>query len=290
MNSKAMTALILIGVVLLGVLSSVYVVSERERAVLLRFGEIIKPDVKPGLHFKVPFIDKLRVFDGRIQTLDVPQERFFTQEKKAVIVDAYIKWRIADVQEFYRSTSGDAFRANTLLSQRAGSRLREKFGVLTLNEVVSGQRDELMTEITQTLNKSVERLGMQVLDVRVKKIDLPPQVSDSVFDRMSSERRKEAQEYRSKGNEMAKAIRANADRERQVIIAAAYRDSQKIRGDGDAKAAAIYSKAYGADAEFYSFYRSLKAYRDTFDSSSDILLLEPDSEFFQFMNSATGKQ
>ncbi len=290
MNSKAMTALILIGVVLLGVLSSVYVVSERERAVLLRFGEIVRPDVKPGLHFKVPFIDKLRVFDGRIQTLDVPQERFFTQEKKAVIVDAYIKWRIADVQEFYRSTSGDAFRANTLLSQRAGSRLREKFGVLTLNEVVSGQRDELMTEITETLNKSVERLGMQVLDVRVKKIDLPPQVSDSVFDRMSSERRKEAQEYRSKGNEMAKAIRANADRERQVIIAAAYRDSQKIRGDGDAKAAAIYSKAYGADAEFYSFYRSLKAYRDTFDSSSDILLLEPDSEFFQFMNSATGKQ
>ena len=290
MNSKAMTALILIGVVLLGVLSSVYVVSERERAVLLRFGEIVRPDVKPGLHFKVPFIDKLRVFDGRIQTLDVPQERFFTQEKKAVIVDAYIKWRIADVQEFYRSTSGDAFRANTLLSQRAGSRLREKFGVLTLNEVVSGQRDELMTEITETLNKSVERLGMQVLDVRVKKIDLPPQVSDSVFDRMSSERRKEAQEYRSKGNEMAKAIRANADRERQVIIAAAYRDSQKIRGDGDAKAASIYSKAYGEDAEFYSFYRSLKAYRDTFDSSSDILLLEPDSEFFQFMNSATGKQ
>ncbi|OQX36308.1 MAG: protease modulator HflC [Oceanospirillales bacterium LUC14_002_19_P2] len=290
MNSKAMTALILIGVVLLGVLSSVYVVSERERAVLLRFGEIVRPDVKPGLHFKVPFIDKLRVFDGRIQTLDVPQERFFTQEKKAVIVDAYIKWRISDVQEFYRSTSGDAFRANTLLSQRAGSRLREKFGVLTLNEVVSGQRDELMTEITQTLNKSVERLGMQVLDVRVKKIDLPPQVSDSVFDRMSSERRKEAQEYRSKGSEMAKAIRANADRERQVIIAAAYRDSQKIRGDGDAKAASIYSKAYGEDAEFYSFYRSLKAYRDTFDSSSDILLLEPDSEFFQFMNSATGKQ
>ncbi|GAA4650571.1 protease modulator HflC [Kistimonas scapharcae] len=290
MNSKAMTALILIGIVLLGVLSSVYVVSERERAVLLRFGEIIKPDVKPGLHFKVPFIDKLRVFDGRIQTLDVPQERFFTQEKKAVIVDAYIKWRIANVQEFYRATSGDAFRANTLLSQRAGSRLREKFGVLTLNEVVSGQRDELMTEITQTLNRSVERLGMQVLDVRVKKIDLPPQVSDSVFDRMSSERRKEAQEYRSKGNEMAKAIRANADRERQVIIAAAYRDSEKIRGDGDAKAAGIYSNAYGADEEFYSFYRSLKAYRDTFDSRSDILLLEPDSEFFRFMNSSTGKQ
>ncbi|WP_211830017.1 protease modulator HflC [Kistimonas asteriae] len=290
MNSKAMTALILIGVVLLGVISSVYVVSERERAVLLRFGEIVKPDVKPGLHFKIPFIDKLRVFDGRIQTLDVPQERFFTQEKKAVIVDAYIKWRIANVQEFYRSTSGDAFRANTLLSQRAGSRLREKFGVLTLNEVVSGQRDELMTEITETLNRSVERLGMQVLDVRVKKIDLPPQVSDSVFDRMSSERRKEAQEYRSKGSEMAKAIRANADRERQVIIAAAYRDSQKTRGEGDAKAAAIYSKAYGEDTEFYSFYRSLRAYRETFDSSSDILLLEPDSEFFQFMNSASGKQ
>ena len=219
-----------------------------------------------------------------------PQERFFTQEKKAVIVDAYIKWRIANVQEFYRSTSGDAFHANILLSQRAGSRLREKFGVLTLNEVVSGQRDELMTEITDILNKSVGRLGMQVLDVRVKKIDLPPQVSDSVFDRMSSERRKEAQEYRSKGSEMAKAIRANADRERQVIIAAAYRDSQKIRGDGDAKAAAIYSKAYGADAEFYSFHRSLKAYRDTFDNGSDILLLEPDSEFFRFMNSATGKR
>lgn len=289
MNSRTMTALILIGVLLLGVLSSLYVVTARERAVVLRFGEIIKPDVRPGLHFKIPFIDKLRLFDGRIQTLDVPQERFFTQEKKAVIVDAFIKWRISDVQQFYKATSGDGFRANTLLSQQAGSRLREKFGVLTLNEVVSGQRDELMIEITQILNKSMEQLGMQVVDVRVKKIDLPPQVSDSVFDRMSSERRKEAQEYRSKGNEMAKAIRANADRERQVIIAAAYRDSEKIRGEGDAKAATIYAKAFGKNVEFYSFHRSLKAYRDTFSSGSDVLLLEPDSEFFKFMKNASGK-
>ncbi|MCK5893278.1 MAG: protease modulator HflC [Endozoicomonadaceae bacterium] len=290
MSSKTMTALILAGIVFLGLMSSLYVVSARERAILLRFGEVINGDVKPGLHFKIPFIDKLRIFDGRLQTLDVPQERFFTQEKKAVIVDAYIKWRIANVQDFYRSTSGDVFRANTLLSQRGGSRLREKFGVLTLNEVVSGQREELMTEITDVLNKSVELLGMEVLDVRVKKIDLPPQVSDSVFDRMSSERRKEAQEYRSKGSEMAKAIRANADRERQVIIAVAYRDSQKLRGDGDAASSAIYSKAYSEDAEFYSFYRSLTAYRNTFNSRSDILLLEPDNDFFRYMNHSAGKK
>lgn len=290
MNSKTMIVLVLVGVVFLGLMSNIYVVSERERAVLLRFGEIVNSDVKPGLHFKIPIIDKLRTFDGRLQTLDVPQERFFTQEKKAVIVDAYIKWRIANVQEFYRSTSGDIFRANTLLSQRGGSRLREKFGVLTLNEVVSGQRDELMTDITEILNKSVKGLGMEVLDVRVKKIDLPPQVSDSVFERMSSERRKEAQEYRSKGNEMAKAIRANADRERQVILAVAYRDSQKLRGDGDAVAAAIYAKSYSEDVDFYSFYRSLKAYRSTFNSRSDVLLLELDNEFFRYMNHSASKK
>jgi len=281
----------LVGVMILSLLalSSVFVISERERAVLLRFGSIVNMDIKPGLYLKIPFVDKLYVFDARIQALDMPQERFLTQEKKAVIVDAYIKWRIANVQDFYRSTSGDMHRANVLLSQRGGSRLREKFGVLTLNEVISGQRDELMIEITKTLNTSVEKLGLEILDVRVKKIDLPSQVSDSVFERMISERRKEAQEYRSKGQEIAQGIKANADREKQVLLAAAYRDSEKTRGYGDAQASAIYAKAYSSDSDFYSFYRSISAYKESFQEKSDMMLLEPGNEFFRFMNQSSGK-
>ena len=290
MSNKFMSAIIGLGLVVIIAANSLYVVNERERAVQLRLGQISNADIQPGLHFKVPFIDKVRIFDGRLQPLDVPQARFLTLEQKAVVVDAYIRWQITNVERFYKATSGDMSRVNQLLTQRADSRLRNSFGSLTLNEVVSGRREEMMQSITSNLNSvALDELGVSVRDVRVKKIDLPDDVSDSVFRRMASEREKEAQEYRSKGKEMGKAIRANADRERRVILADAYRQAEILRGEGDAEAAAIYASAYERDASFYSFYRSLQAYRSSFNSPSDVLLLEPDSDFFRYMNNLSGK-
>lgn len=291
MSQKAFSGLIVGLVAIILAWGSLFVVSERERAVLLRFGQVVRADIQPGFHIKVPLIDKVRVFDGRLQTLDVPSERFLTLEQKAVIVDSYIKWRIHDVFAFYRATAGDVFRANTLLAQRAESRMRNKFGGLTLNEVVSGQRDELMKDITESLDGVAQQeMGISVVDVRVKKIDLPPQVSDSVYERMSSEREKEAQEYRSKGQEMAEGIRANADRQTRVIMADAYREAEMIRGEGDAKAAEVYAAAYNEDSEFYAFYRSLQAYKQSFNNSTDIMLLEPKGDFFRYLGDQKGQQ
>lgn len=291
MSQKAFSGLIVGLVAIILAWGSLFVVSERERAVLLRFGQVVRADIQPGFHVKVPLIDKVRVFDGRLQTLDVPSERFLTLEQKAVIVDSYIKWRIHDVFAFYRATAGDVFRANTLLAQRAESRMRNKFGGLTLNEVVSGQRDELMKDITESLDGVAQQeMGISVVDVRVKKIDLPPQVSDSVYERMSSEREKEAQEYRSKGQEMAEGIRANADRQTRVIMADAYREAEMIRGDGDAKAAEVYAKAYSQDSEFYAFYRSLQAYKQSFSGSGDIMVIEPTGDFFRYFDDQKGQQ
>ena len=290
MSQKAFSGLIVGLVALILAWGSLFVVSERERAVLLRFGQVVRADIQPGFHVKVPLIDKVRIFDGRLQTLDVPSERFLTLEQKAVIVDSYIKWRIHDVFAFYRATAGDVFRANTLLAQRAESRMRNKFGGLTLNEVVSGQRDELMQDITESLDGVAQHeMGISVVDVRVKRIDLPPQVSDSVYERMSSEREKEAQEYRSKGQEMAEGIRANADRQTRVIMADAYREAEMIRGDGDAKAAEIYASAYSQDSEFYAFYRSLQAYKQSFSGAGDIMLLEPKGDFFRYLGDQKGQ-
>ncbi len=289
MNNRLISIVILLGLVFIGLSQSLYIVNERERAVLLRFGEIVAPDIAPGLHVKAPFIDKVRIFDGRLQALEVPQARFLTLEQKAVIVDAYIKWQIKDVQRFYKATNGDLFRVKQLLTARADSRLRNSFGGLTLNEVVSGRREEMMQSITDNLNMvALDELGVVVRDVRVKKIDLPEDVSDSVFRRMASEREKEAQEYRSKGKEMGKAIRANADRERRVVLAEAYRKAEIMRGEGDAESAAIYAEAYEKDPEFYSFYRSLQAYKSSFNSRSDVLLLEPSSDFFKYLKKSTG--
>ncbi len=290
MNSRTMSTVITLGLAVLIIANSLFIISERERGVLLRFGQIVEPDLAAGLHVKIPFVDKIRKFDGRLQALDVPQARFLTQEQKAVVVDAYIKWQIRDVQKFYKATNGDMYRVNQLLTQRADSRLRNQFGSLTLNEVVSGRRDEMLREITTSLSSvAYEELGVAVRDVRVKKIDLPPAVSDSVFDRMSTAREKEAQEYRSKGKEAGKVIRASADRERRVILADAYRKAETLRGEGDADAAAIYAKSYQQDPEFYSFYRSLQAYRESFNSPSDVLLLEPDSDFFKYLNKSGAK-
>lgn len=281
-------AAILLVVLLLAVSNCFYIVSERERGLLLRFGQIVSTNINPGLHIKIPVIDKLIIFDGRLQTSELPSSRFLTQEKKAVIVDAYVKWRIDNVQEFYRATSGDMFRANTLLSQRVESRLRNKFGSLKLTDVVSGQRDELMKDITVSVDSVARKtLGLHVVDVRVRKIDLPSSVSESVFNRMQSEREKEAREYRAQGQEAAFIIQADADKQKQIIIANAKKEADILRGEGDAQATIIYAKAYNKDKQFYSFYKSLTAYKKSFNSASNLLILNSDSAFFKYFNKNT---
>ena len=263
---------------------SVYIIKETERGVKLQFGEVVDPDLKPGLHFKIPMVNTIRIFDARVQTLDTRPQAFLTLEKKRLIVDSYVKWRISDVEKYYTATSGDSFRASDLLSTRIETSLRNEFGTRTLTEVVSGEREEVMDAVITDLSQLTEaELGLAVIDVRVKKIDLPPEVSSSVYERMRTERERLARELRSRGKELAEGIRADADRQSTVLLAEAYRDSEIIRGEGDAEAARIYAEAYNRDAEFYSFYRSLMAYKESFGSGADVLLLKPDSEFFRYL-------
>jgi len=261
------------------------VVSEFERGIKLRFGELIEGDIQPGLHFKAPFFDNVRIFDARVLTVDAQPASFFTVEKKRLIVDSYAKWRIANVETYYTTTGGIESVAQNRLANRVNNGLRNQFGTRTLNEVVSGERDLLMKNITDDLNSTVlDSLGIEVVDVRVKRIDLPQEVSSQVFRRMTAEREKEARELRSTGKEKAEKIRASADRERTIELANAYRDSEELRGEGDAEAAGIYADAYQKDPEFYSFVRSLNAYKSTFSNKGDIMLLEPDSDFFKYLN------
>ncbi len=276
------------GLLLLALLwSSIYVVPQTERAVLLRFGKIVEPDIAPGLHFKLPYINTVRRFDGRLLTLDSATSRFLTLEKKALMVDAYAKWWVKDAERFYTATSGSRQIADERLSRRLEAALRDQFGKRTLHDVVSGQRDELMAQVTTTLNQTVQNeLGIEVADVRVKAIDLPREVNRSVFERMSSEREREAREHRARGRELAEGIRADADRQKRVILADAFRKAEDQRGEGDAQAAAIYARAYQQDAEFYAFYRSLQAYRESLASKEDILVLDPDSDFFRYLEKA----
>jgi membrane protease subunit HflC len=269
--------------------NSLYIIKETERAVLLQFGEVVNPDIKPGLHIKWPFVNNVRIFDGRVLTVDAQPERFLTLEKKAVVVDSYAKWRVSDVSKFYTATSGDEARANGLLAQRINNGLRNEVGVRTLHEVVSGERDELMTTLRDKLNLVArDELGVDVVDVRVKQIDLPPAVSESVFRRMNAEREKEARELRSQGRELAEGIRAAADREVTVLKANAYREAEQVRGEGDALSAATYANAFSEDPEFYSFTRSLRAYQDAFRSKGDIMLVEPNSDFFRYLKDSSG--
>jgi len=284
MKPSSLFSVALVVVVLLVVSKSVYIIKETERGVKLQFGEVVEPDLKPGLHFKIPMVNAIRVFDARIQTLDTRPQPFLTLEKKRLIVDSYVKWRISDVEKYYTATSGDSFRASDLLSTRIETSLRNEFGMRTLTEVVSGEREEVMDAVITTLSELTEaELGLSVVDVRVKRIDLPPEVSSSVYERMRTERERLARELRSRGNELAEGIRADADRQSTVIMAEAYRDSEVIRGEGDAEAARIYADAYNRDAEFYSFVRSLTAYKESFGSGADVLLLKPDSEFFRYL-------
>jgi modulator of FtsH protease HflC len=264
--------------------NSIYVISETQRGVLLKFGEVVKADLSPGLHFKVPFVDSVRKFDGRILTVDSTPERFFTQEQKQLIVDSYAKFRVVDTAKYYTATNGEEFRAAALLSQRINDDLRNQVAGRTVQEVVSGERDQLMEAVKARLNETVlDRLGIEVIDVRVKKIDLPNEVSQSVYRRMNAEREKEARELRSEGMEIAEGMRAEADRKVTVLEAEAVRDSEIIRGSGDADATRIYAEAFNRDPEFYSFVRSLNAYETTFAGGGDIMLLQPDSQFFQYL-------
>jgi membrane protease subunit HflC len=263
---------------------SLFTVRETETAIRFRLGEIVDADYEPGLHWKVPIINNIQKFDARVQTLDTDPERFLTVEKKNVIVDSFVKWRIAEVGRFYTAVAGDPTRANLRLDQIIKDGLRSEFSKRTLQEVVSGDRRQIMDILSSTASNEAQQLGINVLDVRIKRIDLPAEVSNSVFQRMRAERERVAKDFRSRGAEAAERIRADADRQRTVILAEAYRDAERTRGEGDAKAAEIYANAYNKNADFYSFYRSLNAYRGTFGSKNDIMVLQPDSKFFQYFN------
>ena len=270
--------------------NSLYIVTDKQTAILLRFVEIIDPKIESGLHFKVPILNTVRKFDSRVLTLDAIPQPYFTEEKKRLIVDAFVKWRISDNEQFYITSSGGQLSAlRTLLTQRVDEGLRNQFGKRTVQDVISGERDELMRVLTADLNKVANaELGVEVIDVRVKKIELPTEVNDSVYNRMRTERERLAQELRAEGNEIAEEIRANADKERTVILADAYKTAEIIKGEGDAAATSTYAKAFNKNPEFYEFTRSLSAYQSTFENKSDVLLIDPESDFFKYLDSSFG--
>lgn len=280
MNVKIILAVIVIALV--GVFSFTFQVDQRETAIKLKFGKVDKTDIQPGLHVKIPIMNTIEKYDNRILTLDVPPTEFPTNEKKYVKVDFFAKWRIKDVEKYYLATSGIETKANQRLELILVDGLKNEFGKRTIQEVVSGERAEIMDVIQIQSNEEAKNFGIEVVDVRVSKIDLPDSVSDSVFKNMRAERDRVAKDFRARGREQAEVIRAKADKERTVILANAYNESEQVRGEGDAKSAEIYAQAFTQDEEFYSFTRSLKAYINTFNNSNDVLIMEPDSEFFRY--------
>lgn len=266
-----------------------FTVGEREKAILLKFGEIVESDYKPGLHWKIPVWNNVKKFDDRILTIDARPSSFYTGEQKDLIVDSYVKWRIADVVQYYKSTNGSERKAGELLYQVINNGLRDEFGKRTIQEVVAGERGDIMDIMKVQAAKKAQTLGIEVIDVRIKKIELPPQVSESVYNRMRTGRERVARDIRSKGAEAAERIRADADRQSSVIVAEAYRDSEIVRGEGDAVATDTYAKAFNKDREFYKFTRSLNAYKNNFSSNSDVILLQPDSEYFKYFKNSLGK-
>jgi membrane protease subunit HflC len=280
-------ALIVGAVIILIIASmSIFVVDQRQNAIVFRLGEVVGVKTEPGLYFKLPIVDNVRTFDVRILTIDTPEpERFLTSEKKNVLVDLFIKWRIIDVRQFYVSVQGNETIAQTRLLQTINDGLRAEFGNRTVHEVVSGERDQIMDLMRKKANEDARKIGVEVYDVRLKRVDLPQEVSESVYRRMEAERKRVANELRSTGAAESEKIRADADRQREVILAEAYRDAQRIKGEGDAKATGIYARAYEPNPEFYSFYRSLEAYRSSFKDKRDLLVLDPNSEFFKYFKS-----
>jgi modulator of FtsH protease HflC len=266
----------------------VFTVDQRQYAIVFQLGEIKEVIKEPGLSFKWPMIQNVRYFDSRILTLDsVEPERFLTAEKKPVLVDSFVKWRIADVNKYYVSVGGDEMLARTRLSQTVNSGLREEFGRRTVHDVVSGVRDKIMEDVRKKADLDARQIGVEIVDVRLKRVDLPPEVSESVYRRMETERKRVANELRSQGAAEAEKIRADADKQREVIVAEAYRDAQKIKGEGDAKAASTYGKAFGENPEFYAFYRSLEAYRQSLGNKSDLLVVDPSADFFKYLKNGS---
>ncbi|WP_281984127.1 protease modulator HflC [Azonexus hydrophilus] len=274
----------IVALILVVLSMSVFTVDQRQYALVFQLGEVKRAITEPGLNFKIPMIQNVRFFDRRILTLDsADPERFITSEKKNVLVDSYIKWRIVDPNLYYISVGGDEARARTRLSQTVNAGLREEFGKRLVNDVISGERDKIMNQMREKADIDARRIGVQIVDVRLKRVELPDEVSGAVYSRMEAERKRVANELRSEGAAEAEKIRADADRQREVIIAEAYREAQKVKGEGDAKAAATYAEAFGKSPEFYAFYRSLEAYRNSFANKSDVLVVEPNSDFFKYM-------
>jgi membrane protease subunit HflC len=281
---KSQIVLAIIVVLFLLVSSSLYVVDQRQKAIVFQLGEVVSVIESPGLYFKIPMVQNVRFFDSRILTMDAEEpDRFITSEKKNVLVDLFVKWRIVDVKQYYISVRGDEALARVRLAQTVNSSLRDEFGNRTVHEVVSGQRDKIMEIMRQKADADARNIGVEVVDVRLKRVDLPKEVSESVYRRMEAERKRVANELRSTGFADSEKIRSNADRQREVILAKAYRDAQKTKGEGDAKATRIYAEAFQKNPEFYSFYRSLEAYKQSFQNKSDMMVLEPNSEFFKYL-------
>ncbi|MDB5926796.1 MAG: hflC [Betaproteobacteria bacterium] len=284
---RNLSAILVASIVVLIIASlALFIVDQRQNAIVFRLGEVVDVKREPGLYLKIPLLDNVRYFDTRILTIDTAEpERFLTSEKKNVLVDLFVKWRIIDVRNYYVSVGGDEARARTRLLQTINDSLRAEFGNRTVHEVVSGERDKIMELMRQRANDDASKIGVQVLDVRMKRVDLPQEVSESVYRRMEAERKRVANELRSTGSAESEKIRADADRQREVILAQAYRDAQRIKGEGDAKATAIHAGAYQANPEFYAFYRSLEAYKQSLKNKSDVLVLDPNSEFFRYFKS-----
>ncbi|MBS1188233.1 MAG: protease FtsH subunit HflC [Rhodocyclaceae bacterium] len=284
MNPKLSIAAAVIAAALVALAMSAFTVDQRQFALVFQLGEVKRTIAEPGLNFKLPLVQNVRYFEKRISTLDNPEpERFITSEKKNVLVDSYIKWRIVDPKLYYISVGGDEARARTRLNQTVNAGLREEFGKRTVHDVVSGERDQIMESMRVRADADARKIGVQIIDVRLKRVELPGEVSEAVYRRMEAERKRVANELRSLGAAEAEKVRADADRQREVIVAEAYRDAQKTKGEGDAKAAATYAQAFGQNPEFYSFYRSLEAYRQSFKNKTDVLVVDPSSEFFKYM-------
>jgi membrane protease subunit HflC len=277
-------------VVALLVSSALFTVDQRQNAIVFQLGEVKEIVVRSGLHFKWPLLQNVRLFDMRILTFDDAEPlRFLTQGNRPVLVDSFVKWRIADVRQYYVSVQGDELRAATRIKQTVAGVLRDEFGARTVHEVVSGEREQVMNRVRDKVDQDLKRIGVEIVDVRLKRVDLPQDVSESVYRRMEAERKRIANELRSTGAAEAEKIRADADRQREVLLAEAYRDAQRIRGDGDAKSAAIYAGAFNQNPEFYSFYRSMEAYRSTFRGRNDLMLLETNSDFLRYFRDSLGK-
>lgn len=290
MTNRSLFILIFFALIGLVASNSLYVVDETQRAIRLKFGEVVETDIQPGLRFKMPIYNTVRIFDTRLQTLDGRSSRYLTGDRKGVIVNSFVQWKIVDVTRYYEATAGNEQASRNLIAPRVDESLRNEFGRRTLVEIVSEQRDELMARPIEELNEALRRsMGIAILDIRVKQIDLPTEVSNSVYDRMRTERQREAREYRAQGTEQAERIRAAVDRAREVILATAEKDANILRGEGDAEATAIYAQAYNQDRNLYSFIRSLEAYEASFNSKDDILVISPKSDFFRFLENSQGK-